>query len=459
MNSEKISAILASQRKLFASGATLDYERRASALDALYAAVRRNEARIAGALRADLGKSAEEAYLCETGLLLSEIAHLRRHLRGYMRPKHTLTGLAQFPGLGELRYVPYGAALIMSPWNYPLLLSLEPLAAALAAGNTAVVKPSAYSPATGELVAKLLGETFPSEYVAAVTGGREENRALLEQKWDKIFFTGGAKVGREVLRAAADNLTSVTLELGGKSPVIVDASADVRLAARRIVQGKFLNCGQTCVAPDYILCAASVREKLVEAICREIRRQYGEQPLQNPDYGRIVNQKHFDRLCGLMADTPAAIGGQSDPGTLRIAPTVLDGVGWDHPAMQEEIFGPILPVIPFDALDEAVAFVRAGEKPLALYLFTKDRSAERRVLDALSFGGGCINDTIIHLATTHMGFGGVGQSGMGSYHGRRSFETFSHMRSIVKKACWLDLPMRYPPYSRWKDRMVRMFLR
>ena len=457
MNSEEISAILASQRKLFASGATLDYERRASALDALYAAVRRNEARIAEALRADLGKSAEEAYLCETGLLLSEIAHLRRHLRGYMRPKRTLTGLTQFPGLGELRYVPYGAALIMSPWNYPLLLSLEPLAAALAAGNTAVVKPSAYSPATGELVAKLLGETFPSEYAAAVTGGREENRALLEQKWDKIFFTGGAKVGREVLRAAADNLTSVTLELGGKSPVIVDASADVRLAARRIVQGKFLNCGQTCVAPDYILCDVRIHDALLDALRAEIARQYPD-ALRDESYGRIVNRRHFERLLALMDGEKTVCGGGYDAESLKIEPTLLDGVSETDAVMGEEIFGPLLPVLSFGALGEAIDFVEARPRPLALYLFTRDARAEREVLRRCRFGGGCVNDTIMHLPTPALPFGGMAESGMGAYHGRWSFEEFSHREGILRRFPG-EPPLRYRPLTKAKMAAIKRIMK
>lgn len=322
MKENEISAILEKQRALFASGVTLERDYRALALDSLYDAVKEREGDIAAALYADLGKPEGEAYMCETGLLLNNIRYLRRHLGGLMRPKRVRIGLAQFPGHGELRRVPYGTALIMSPWNYPLLLTLEPLAAALAAGNTAVVKPSAYSPATSSVIAGLLGSVFTEDYVCCVTGGREENTALLGQRWDKIFFTGGTKVGREVLRSAAENLTSVTLELGGKSPVIVDDTADIGLAARRIVYGKFLNCGQTCVAPDYVLCDKKVSAALVEELRRETAAQYPD-ALSDPTYGRMVTRKHFERVRALIDPEKVVCGGGCDEGALRIEPTVM----------------------------------------------------------------------------------------------------------------------------------------
>ena len=323
-----IHEIVENQRRFFHTGATLPVPFRLQMLRKLRDAVDRYEAQISEALAADLGKSSYESFMCETGLVRGEISYMLRHTGRLARER-----------------TPYGTTLIMSPWNYPLLLTLDPLADAIAAGNTAVVKPSAYAPATSAVIAKLLGECFPQEYVAVVTGGRQENAALLEEKFDLVFFTGSQAVGREVLRHTAEHLTPAVLELGGKSPCIVDETAKLPLAARRIVFGKYLNCGQTCVAPDYVLCHSSVKDRLVEALRAEIRRQYGENPLQNPDYGRIVNEKHFQRLLGLLDPAKTAIGGQSSPGTLQIAPTVLDRITDSDPVMQEEIFGPILPVL------------------------------------------------------------------------------------------------------------------
>ena len=400
-----------------------------------------------------------EGYLCETGMTLSELSWMRRHLAGLMRDKTVHTPLAQFAARSFRSPSPYGVTLIMSPWNYPLMLTLEPLIDALAAGNTAVVKPSAYSPATSEVLRTILSECFPPEYVFVVTGGRAENQALLEQRFDKIFFTGGKAVGREVLRHAAEYLTPVTLELGGKSPCLVDATADLKLAAKRIVFGKYLNCGQTCVAPDYLYCQASIRDELVGYLQKEITAQFGAVPLQNLNYGKIVNRKHFDRITGLIDPAKVVAGGQADAQALRIAPTVMTDVTWDDPVMGEEIFGPVLPVLTWDALDEAIANIESRPHPLALYFFTSSRANRKQVLARCRFGGGCINDTIIHLATSGMPFGGVGESGMGGYHGKAGFEEFSHLRSIVDKKTWLDLPMRYQPYTGLKEKLVRMFLK
>ena len=441
------------------TGKTLPRAFRTKVLDDLKAAILRHEADIDAALKADLGKSRMEGYMCETGMTLAELSWMRRHLAGLMRDKTVYTPISQFAARSFQSPAPYGVTLIMSPWNYPLMLTLEPLIDALAAGNTAVVKPSAYSPATSEVIRTILAECFPPEYVFVVTGGRAENQALLEQKFDKIFFTGGKAVGREVLRHAAEHLTPVTLELGGKSPCIVDATADLKLAAKRIVFGKYLNCGQTCVAPDYLYCQASVRDELVACIQNEITAQFGAEPLQNPDYGKIVNRKHFDRLTGLIDPAKVALGGECDESSLRIAPTVLDRASFSDACMGEEIFGPILPVLTYRTLDEALAEIDARPHPLALYFFSADRAAQRRVMDSARFGGGCINDTIIHLATSNMPFGGMGESGMGGYHGRAGFETFTHRKSVVDKKTWLDLPMRYQPYNKLGDRLIRMFLR
>ena len=383
-----------------------------------------------------------------------------RHVGRLARERTVSTPLAQFAARSFRRPSPYGGTLIMSPWNYPILLTLSPLADAIAAGNTAVVKPSAYAAASGALLAKMIGECFPPEYVAVVTGGREENAALLEEKFDFVFFTGSQAVGREVLRHTAERLTPAVLELGGKSPCIVDETARLPLAARRIVFGKYLNCGQTCVAPDYILCHSSVKDRLVDALRREIRRQYGAEPLDNPSYGRIVNEKHFQRLLGLIDPDKVAAGGQSRPETLQIAPTILDRVAGDDPVMQEEIFGPILPVLTYDRFEDLYAALADRAKPLALYLFSQDRARVREAMSRFRFGGGCVNDVVIHLASSELGFGGVGESGMGAYHGRAGFEAFSHTKSIVDKKTWMDLPMRYQPYQEGRyGKLVRLFLR
>ena len=348
----------------------------------------------------------------------------------------------------------------MSPWNYPFLLTIDPLADAIAAGNTAIVKPSAYSPATSKIIEKIITECFAPEYVAVVTGGRAENSALLEQKFDFVFFTGSQAVGKEVLRHTAEHLTPAVLELGGKSPCIIDASANIKLAAKRIVFGKYLNCGQTCVAPDYILCEKSVKDEFIKEVVKQVKLQYGENPLDNKDYGKIINEKHFDRLCGLIDKNKVVFGGETNPYTCQIAPTVMENVTYDDAVMGEEIFGPIMPVLTFDSFDTVVDQLKCKDKPLALYIFSSDKKHIRRVTAELSYGGGCINDVVIHLATSGMGFGGVGESGMGSYHGKDGFNAFSHYKSIVDKKTWLDLPMRYQPYkSKIYGKLLQMFLR
>ena len=459
MTEQEIQSILTKQRDFFAAGATQSYSFRMEALSRLKEGLLRHEDRLSDALKQDLGKSAAESYMCEIGLTLSELTWMQKHLKKLMAEKRVPTPLAQFAARSFRSPSPYGCVLIMSPWNYPVMLTLEPLVDALAAGNTALVKPSAYAPHVSAALQVLLEECFPPEHVSLVTGGRAENQALLNQRFDKIFFTGGSTVGREVLRHAAEHLTPVTLELGGKSPCIVDRTAKIPLAARRIVFGKFLNCGQTCVAPDYILCDSAVHDQLLDAIQEEIVRQFGENPLDNPDYGKIINEKHFRRLMGLLDRGKLTFGGTYDEAALRIAPSVLDHVSWDDPVMGEEIFGPLLPILTFDTLDEAIRTVEAHPHPLALYFFSEDKAAQKRVLRACRFGGGCLNDTIIHLATSAMPFGGVGESGMGCYHGEEGFKTFSHTRSIVDKKTWMDLPMRYQPYTEKMTRLIRSFVK
>ena len=459
MTEQEIRQILEKQHRLFQEGATLPVSFRLSQLQKLKDGIRSYEEKLDRALEADLGKSRMESYMCEIGLTLSELTWMQKHLRSLVREKRVSTPLAQFAARSFRSPSPYGTVLIMSPWNYPVLLALGPLIDAIAAGNTVVIKPSAYAEHTSAVLKEMLKECFPSEYVAVVTGGRAENKALLEQRFDKIFFTGGKTVGREVLRHAAEYLTPVTLELGGKSPCIVDKSAKIPLAAKRIVFGKYLNCGQTCVAPDYILCDRTVYAELILALQKEITTQFGEDPLKNPDYGKIINRKHYDRIMGLIDPDKVVCGGCGDGQSLRIAPTIMKNVTFSDTVMGEEIFGPVLPILTYDTLEEAINIVEEHPHPLALYLFSEDKGAQKKVLELCHFGGGCINDTIIHLATSAMPFGGVGESGMGGYHGKTGFETFSHFRSIVDKKTWMDLPIRYQRYSRMKERLLRVFLR
>lgn len=455
-----IDKILESQRKYFRSGATLSVDFRIKMLKKLYSAVKKYEKEIGEALTKDLGKSDFEGFMCEVGMVLTEISYMIRHTRKFAREKTVYTPLAQFASRSYKKPSPYGNVLIMSPWNYPFLLTIDPLADAIAAGNTAIVKPSAYSPATSAIIEKIVSECFPAEYVAVVTGGRKENAALLDKKFDFVFFTGSQNVGKEVLRHTAETLTPAVLELGGKSPCIVDSSAKLKLAAKRIVFGKYLNCGQTCVAPDYILCHKSVKDEFVKEVCKQIKKQYGENPLQNPDYGKIINEKHFDRLCGLIDSEKTVLGGNYNKDTLQIAPTVMDNITWDDAVMQEEIFGPIMPILTFENMDEVYDLLADQAKPLALYIFSEDKGTIREVTERIRYGGGCVNDCIIHLATSEMAFGGVGESGMGGYHGKDGFAAFSHTKSIVDKKIWMDLPMRYQPYNRGiYGKLLKMFLR
>lgn len=452
-----VSELILRQRKYFESGKTRSLSARLSALRALKKSIKDNEELICEALRKDLNKPASESYMCELGIVYEEIGYHQKHLRKWVKNKRVRTPLAQFCSKSFISPEPYGVTLIMSPWNYPFQLCISPLVGAISAGNCAVIKPSAYAPEVSSVIAKIVFETFPQEYVAVVEGGREENQALLGQKFDYIFFTGSVSVGKLVMESAAKHLTPVTLELGGKSPAIVDATADLEIAARRIAFGKTLNAGQTCVAPDYLLIEKGIKEKFIACYKKAIEEFFPTGDFG--DYPRIINDKHFERLAGLMQGERVAFGGSLRAQDRFIEPTLLDGVSPDSPIMKEEIFGPVLPILEFDSIDECIELIRANPKPLALYLFTKDKRAERAILDNCSFGGGCVNDTIIHLATSYMGFGGVGESGMGSYHGKDSFDTFSHKRSIVKKRYFPDLPMRYRPYTEQKDRLIKRFLK
>ena len=457
MQKETIHNIVEKQKAYFLSGATLNVKERIYNLKKLHEAVVKNEEKLRKALKKDLGKSAFESDMCEVRLTESEISYMISHTKRFSKDKTVYTPLTQFHSHSYVHHAPYGNVLIMSPWNYPVLLTLEPLADAIAAGNTVVLKSSLYSPETTKVMKEMIEETFPPELVAYVDGGREENQALLDEKFDYIFFTGSKHVGRYVMEKAAKNLTPVTLELGGKSPVIVEKDADIPLAARRIVFGKVLNCGQTCVAPDYVLVEKSVKERFIETVKKEIIRQYGESPLSNPDYGKIINKKHFDRILSLIDKDKVVFGGKSNSETLQIEPTVMVNVSGDDAVMQEEIFGPVLPILEYSDINEAIKFIQNREHPLAFYVFSKPKNA-KKIMERIGFGGGCINDTIIHLATSEMGFGGFGESGMGSYHGKKGFLCFSHEASIVDKKRWIDLAIRYQRYKEIYHTLIRFFL-
>ncbi len=459
MKQEEIKRIVQAQRTFFNSGRTLDVNYRIAALQRLKETIQKYEKQIHAAVAVDLGKSPFESYMCEVGMALSEISYMIKHTKQFAREKRVWTPLAQTASRSYVKPSPYGVTLIMSPWNYPFMLTIDPLADAIAAGNTAVLKPSAYSPNTSAILQKIIGECFDPAYVAVITGGRAENDCLLNEKFDYIFFTGSQMVGKEVMRRAAEHLTPVTLELGGKSPCIVDSTAKIPLAAKRIVFGKFLNCGQTCVAPDYLYCHESVKEDLVREIKVQIERQLGENPLFNSNYGKMINEKHFDRIMGLIDEEKVVYGGMGHNPSLRIQPTVMDNVTWEDAVMQEEIFGPILPILTYERLEDVMETVNSKPHPLALYFFSEDKKAIKMVTAKCQFGGGCVNDTIIHLATSNMGFGGVGESGMGAYHGKVGFDAFSHQKSIVDKKTWLDLPMRYQPYQKINEKLLRMFLK
>ena len=449
---------LEKQRRYFRTGATLPISFRKSMLMKLRDELKLREKEIIEALHEDLGKSDFEAYATEIGIVYGEISYLLRHLSSFMRRKKVLSPITIFKATSYTIREPLGNVLIMSPWNYPLQLTMVPLAGAIAGGNTAIVKPSRYSKATSKLMKSIIDDIFPPEYIAAFEGGHETNSALLEGRYDMIFFTGSPGVGRIVAAKAAETLTPTVLELGGKSPVIIDKSADIKLTARRLAWGKFLNAGQTCVAPDYVLADTAVIKPLIEALRKETGRMFSSSPLSSPDLPKIINERHFERIKGLIAGSDIAFGGASDKEERKIEPTVLYPVRSSDPVMQEEIFGPVLPILAYDSIDDAIDFVRSREKPLALYIFSRSEENIERIHSLCSFGGGCVNDTVVHLSNPRLPFGGVGNSGMGSYHGMRSLETFTHQKSIVREALWIDLPVRYAPFGK-KIKLLRMLMR
>ncbi|WP_302625707.1 aldehyde dehydrogenase [uncultured Eubacterium sp.] len=456
---KNINMVVEHQRKFFNTKETLDINKRIYYLKKLKSVILKYENEINQALYEDLGKSPSESYMCEVGLTLSELSYQIKHIKRWSRAKRHITDLTNFHGKSYSVFEPYGVVLVMAPWNYPFMLTMEPLIGAVAAGNCVVAKPSAYSPATSSIIKKILEQVFDDSYVAVVEGGRAENTELLEQRFDYIFFTGGVNVGKLVMEKAAKNLTPVSLELGGKSPCIIDKTANLKLAAKRLAFGKYLNLGQTCVAPDYLLIEETVKEKFLNILIDTVKKMYGENPLENQNYGKMINEKHYRRVMGLIDERKVILGGKGIEEQLRIEPTVLDNVTESDDVMQEEIFGPVLPVITYKEINDAVQFIETRPHPLALYIFSNDRKVQKLFTEKVTFGGGCINDTILHLATSRMGFGGVGNSGMGAYHGIKSFQTFSHEKSILRKYNWIDMPMRYQPYTKIMDKLVRMFLK
>lgn len=435
------------QKEYFQSGATLPLEFRLAQLRSLYRGIKRFEPQILEALRSDLGKSAEESYMSEIGMCLTEIRHTARHLREWSRPQRVPTPLMHFPGSSRIVREPRGVCLIIAPWNYPFLLAVGPMISAIAAGNCVTLKPSEYAPATAAVLEKMLDVCFEGRFCRTVTGGAVVSAAETARPYDMIFFTGSTAVGRKVMAAAAQNLTPVVLELGGKSPCIVDETADLPVAAARIIWGKCLNSGQTCVAPDYVLVARSRKDALIREMQKAICRFYGEDPCENSAYPRIVNERHFDRLAAMLPEDPA-VGGRVDRESLKIEPTLIETTLNDQsPLMTEEIFGPLLPIVPYDNIHEALVYILSRPRPLALYLFSRNRKLQRRVVETIPFGGGCINDTISHITTPYLPFGGTGDSGMGAYHGRCGYETFTHAKSILSKPFRPDLPVRYPPLT------------
>lgn len=455
---DHIPATVEAVRKSFDAGTTRPLAWRKVQLRRLLELLRREEGAILAALRADLGKSTFEAWVGEVALVASETEHALSRLEDWCRPEKVSTPLALQPGRSRIYHQPLGVALIIGPWNYPFQLIAAPLVGALAAGNAVIIKPSEVAENTSKMLAELIPKYLDSDAVAVIEGGIPETTALLEQRFDKIFYTGNGHVGRIVMQAAVKHLTPVTLELGGKSPCLVDASADLDVAARRIVWGKFFNAGQTCVAPDYILCRSNLEETLVERLVDTIGEFFGADPKESPDFARIVNRRHLDRLRPLLESGDVATGGDVDEDDLYIAPTILRGVAPDSPAMADEIFGPILPILNVESTDDAIAFINARPKPLALYVFTGDKDVERRVLERTSSGGACVNDTVAHLGVAELPFGGVGESGMGNYHGRAGFESFSHRRSVLHKSTLVDPRLRYPPYDDSKLKWARRLL-
>ena len=443
---DSIAGVLAKQNDFFKTNITKDIDFRIEQLKKLKQCIEKKEKVIFEALKTDLNKHKFEAYGTEVGMVYGEIDHFIRKLNGWAKPKKVGTSLFHFRSSSYIYPEPYGTVLIMGPWNFPFQLCLLPLIGALGAGNCAVVKPSEIATATSAIIKEIIDETFDPHYVAAFEGGIPVSQALLDNKFDYIFFTGSTYVGKIVYQAAAKHLTPVTLELGGKSPCIIDKNTDIEVSARRIVWGKLINAGQVCVAPDYLYVHEDIKEDLLNAIKKYIKKSYGKDPSKSKYYGRIINHKNFKRLSNLLNDGNIVFGGQSDEENRYISPTLIDNVSKEDAIMQEEIFGPVLPVLTYQNIEEVIRYIKANPKPLALYIFTKDKKISDKVLKETSSGGACINETVMHLGNSNLSFGGVGESGLGAYHGKTSFDTFSHHKSVMDKSFKPDLPVRYPPY-------------
>lgn len=459
IDSETVLSMVSSQKQFVRSGNTKSIEFRIQQLQRLKAAIQQNEALITEALNKDLHKSPFEAYATEIGYVYDSLSHCIKHLKQWAKPKRVRTPMIHFGSRSYIYPEPYGSVLIVGPFNYPFMLVLDPLIGAISAGNAAIVKPSEYTPHVSAAITKLLRDLFEESYIAVVEGGKEVTSSLIHAPVDLIFFTGSTQVGKIVMKAAAENLVPVVLELGGKSPCIVDRTVDLDLAAQRIVWGKFLNNGQTCVAPDYLLVHKEIKQTLLTKMKEKVADFYGTNPQLSVDYGRIVNESHWDRLSGLLNESKTVVGGTGDRNDLYLAPTIMDGVTWNDKIMEEEIFGPILPVLEYDDLDDVIGKINSRPKPLALYLFTDNKLTETNVIEQVTFGGGCINDTMLHLVSPYLPFGGVGSSGMGAYHGRHSFETFSHMKSVLKKSTRINLSLIFPPSTDKKLKLLKKFMK
>lgn len=455
----EINEVVELQRQYFETNQTKDVNFRLAKLKELKNNIIAMQSQICEALKQDLGKSSTESYMAEIGMVLSELNYIIKHLKNWAKPDKVKTPLNNFTAKSFITYEPFGVVLVIAPWNYPFLLSLDPVIGAICAGNCVVLKPSKEAPNVGKVIKELLSNTLEDKYVYTMLGSSFANQVILEQKYDYIFFTGGKRVGRIVASKAAENLTPTSLELGGKSPCIIDQDSNLKLAAKRVAFGKFLNVGQTCIAPDYCLVHSSIKQEFLKLLKQEIALQYSTDALNNNDYGKIINQKQFEWLTSLINKEKVVYGGKTNPQTLKIEPTVLDNVILDDAVMQDEIFGPVLPIIEYNSLQEALKIVKTFAKPLAFYLFTNNKAVQKFWLTNVSFGGGCINDCIMHIANLHLPFGGVGDSGMGKYHGKQSFLTFSNMRSVVKQSKKLDLPIRYQPYTKTKNKLIKTFMK
>jgi len=453
-----IKNLIDQQRAFFESGATRDIHFRIDQLKKLKQAIINNQALLYDALNADFKKPVFETYASEMGVVYEEISCMLKNIKKWSSPRSVKDNLVNFPSQNKILAEPYGVTLIIGAWNYPFQLTILPVVGAVAAGNTCIIKPPRTAINTYRVIHQMINETFDNHFLA-ILDENSENSDMLSNRYDYIFFTGSVEIGKKVARAAAEYLTPTTLELGGKSPCIVDKDVDVELAAKRIAWGKFMNCGQTCVAPDYLLLHNDVKEKFYRAFGSAVRQFYGENPQVSADYARMINDKHYNRLASMLLDGKIIVGGQTDAASKYIAPTLIEIHSLDHPLMMDEIFGPILPVLNIQSIDEAIAIIKKFEKPLAFYLFTQSGAVQQKCLNSLQFGGGTINDTIAHFVNSNLPFGGLGNSGIGAYHGKSSFETFTHRKAVCFKAGWLDLPLRYPPYNEVNSKLVKQILR